>query len=150
GPRWSAGCRLLHGRLRRGQRPDRRRRHPRREHGSVRKTLALAAFAALPLLVSTAARGANSPATPAAPQSTPAAAESKPAAAAAPVRARTFTIRYRNPGDVALLVQPLLSPAGFYTLQPALRTLTVQDTEAVLARIADVIASFDVPPRNLE
>jgi hypothetical protein len=67
-----------------------------------------------------------------------------------PVRARTFTIRYRNAGDVALLVQPLLSGAGSYTLQPALKTLTVQDTEAVLARVADVVRSFDVPPRNVE
>ena len=66
------------------------------------------------------------------------------------VRARTFTIRYRNPGDVAQVIQPALSPGGSYTLQPGLRTLTVMDTEEALLRVADLVRSFDVPPRNVE
>ena len=94
-------------------------------------------------------RAASDTTAPAArPSGTP--AVSKTAGAAGSVRARTFTIRYRGAGDVALLVQPLLSDAGSYTLQPALKTLTVQDTETVLARVAEVISSFDIPPRNVE
>ena len=72
-----------------------------------------------------------------------------PAGPVAALRARSFTIRYRNPGDVAQLIQPALSERGSYTLQPALHTLIVQDAEESLARVADLIRSFDVPPRNV-
>ena len=59
-------------------------------------------------------------------------------------------IKFRDPGDVALLVGPLLTDKGSVTTVPKLRTVTVQDRREVLDRIQDVIASYNVPPRNVE
>jgi hypothetical protein len=72
------------------------------------------------------------------------------AAAPAALQARLFHIKFKDPGDAALLVSPLLSENGSVTTQPKLRTLTVQDMPAILDRIQDLLASFDVPPRSVE
>lgn len=70
---------------------------------------------------------------------------------AAPVTVRVFSIKFRNPGDVAALIGPLLSDRGSITTGPSkLRTVTVQDRRDVLDRVQDLIASYDVPPRNVE
>ena len=73
-----------------------------------------------------------------------------PAAPAAGMQVRLFHIKFKDPGDAALLVSPQLSENGAVTTQPRLRILTVQDTPAVLDRIQDLLASFDVPPRSVE
>ena len=73
-----------------------------------------------------------------------------PAAPAAGMQVRLFHIKFKDPGDAALLVSPHLSENGAVTTQPKLRILTVQDTPAVLDRIQDLLASFDVPPRSVE
>ena len=73
------------------------------------------------------------------------------AAPSGPISVRVFTIKFRNPSDVAQLVTPLLSERGSITTgPPRLRTLTVQDRPEVLGRIADLITSYDLPPRNVQ
>jgi hypothetical protein len=67
-----------------------------------------------------------------------------------PVSARAFEVRFKSLADAAELVSPLLSPQGSVTLQPRLKTLTVQDQEAVLDRIAALLKSFDTAPRDVE
>jgi hypothetical protein len=77
------------------------------------------------------------------------AAEATPAAAD-PFSARAFAIRFKSVSDAAEVVSPLLSPQGSVTLQPRLKSLTVQDHVSVLDRIAAVLQSFDTAPRNVE
>lgn len=71
----------------------------------------------------------------------------------APVRAanvRLFTIKFRDPSDVARLIGDLLSERGSVTTQPKLRTVIVQDTPDILDKIQVLIGSYDVPPRSVE
>jgi hypothetical protein len=76
-------------------------------------------------------------------------AADRPAAAEA-VSARAYEVKFKSLADAAELVAPLLTPQGTVTLQPRLKTLTVQDRVAVLDRVASLLASFDVAPRNVE
>jgi hypothetical protein len=76
------------------------------------------------------------------------AAEAPPGAD--PVSARAYEVKYKTLADAAELVSPLLSPQGTVTLQPRLKTLTVQDRISVLDRVASLLGSFDVAPRNVE
>lgn len=77
----------------------------------------------------------------------PAAAEEPPAQ---PILARAFVVHHRALADAADLVQPILSPDGSVKLQPRLRTLIVEDHGDVLTRVAALLESFDLPPRNVE
>jgi len=81
-----------------------------------------------------------------------AAAEAAAAAPAAadPLSARAYEVRFKSLADAAELVSPLLTPQGTVTLQPRLKTLTVQDRASVLDRVAAILKSFDVAPRNVE
>ena len=63
---------------------------------------------------------------------------------------RLFTIKFRDPSDVASLVGHLLSEKGSVTTQPRLRTVIVQDTRDILDKIETLIGSYDVPPRSVE
>jgi hypothetical protein len=63
---------------------------------------------------------------------------------------RVFTLHYRRAEEVALLVRPLLTDDGSVILQPRLNTLTVRDTSAAVDKAAQAIASYDLPPRNVE
>ncbi len=67
-----------------------------------------------------------------------------------PVLARAYEVKFKSLADAAELVSPLLTPQGSVTLQPRLKTLTVQDRVSVLDRVASLLASFDVAPRNVE
>jgi hypothetical protein len=67
-----------------------------------------------------------------------------------PVLARAYEVKYKSLADAAELVSPLLTPQGSVTLQPRLKTLTVQDRVSVLDRVGSLLASFDVAPRNVE
>lgn len=72
---------------------------------------------------------------------------------AAPDRAltaRAFEIHHRSLSDAADLVGELLSPAGSLTLKPRLDTLLVEDRPDVIERVADLIESFDIPPRQVD
>lgn len=63
---------------------------------------------------------------------------------------RVFAIRYKDVDDVYLLVSPHLGPRGSIRAQPRQKTLAVVDTEASLARIAALVAAYDLPPRTVE
>jgi hypothetical protein len=82
---------------------------------------------------------------------TAAAANAAPVAPAAdPVSARAYEVKYKSLADAAELVGPLLTPQGSMTLQPRLKTLTVQDRVSVLDRVGSLLSSFDLAPRNVE
>jgi hypothetical protein len=66
------------------------------------------------------------------------------------VRARAFEVHHRPLADAADLVSPLLSEEGTLTLRPRLQTLVVEDRPAVLERVAALLDSWDLPPRNAE
>ena len=79
----------------------------------------------------------------------PAGAADAPAAAD-PVSARAYEVKFKSLADAAELISPLLTPQGSVTLQPRLKTLMVQDRVSVLDRVASLLSSFDVAPRNVE
>lgn len=77
------------------------------------------------------------------------------AAAAGPegaeaIRVRAYEVRHRPLRDAAEIVESVLSPEGTLTLRPRLRTLVVQDRADVLDRVGELLAGFDLPPRNVE
>lgn len=59
---------------------------------------------------------------------------------------RVFQLRFKPAREAAVLVEPLLSPEGSMAIQPRTNTLTVRDTPAVQRKVAEALASFDVPP----
>ena len=59
-------------------------------------------------------------------------------------------MHYRPLADAAELISPLLSSEGTLTLRPRLMTLVVEDRVAVLDRVATLLESYDLPPRNAE
>jgi hypothetical protein len=67
-----------------------------------------------------------------------------------PVSARAYEVKFKSLADAAELVSALLTPQGSVTLQPRLKALTVQDRVSVLDRVASLLQSFDVAPRNVE
>ncbi len=73
-----------------------------------------------------------------------------PAGAAEPISARAFEVKFKSLADASELIGPLLTPQGTVTLQPRLKTLTVQDQASVLDRVGSLLASFDIAPRNVE
>ncbi len=66
------------------------------------------------------------------------------------VSARAFKIHHRPLADAADLVGEVLSEQGSVTLKPRLGTLVVEDRPAVLKKVADLLASFDLPPRRVD
>lgn len=64
--------------------------------------------------------------------------------------ARAFVVHHRELADAADIVQPVLSSEGSVKIQPRLRTLVVEDRNDVLDRVAALLESFDLPPRNVE
>lgn len=70
--------------------------------------------------------------------------------AADPVSARAYEVKFKSLADAAELVSPLLSSQGTLTLQPRLKAITVQDHVSVLGRVAALLRSFDIAPRNVE
>lgn len=66
------------------------------------------------------------------------------------ISARAFEVKFKSLADAAELVSPLLTPDGTVTLQPRLKSLTVQDRPAVLDRIGELLKSFDTPPRSVD
>jgi len=67
-----------------------------------------------------------------------------------PIEARTFRVYYKALSDAADIVSPLLSDDGSLTMRKRLNTLVVQDRVSVLDRVAALLESFDLPPRNVE
>jgi hypothetical protein len=79
-----------------------------------------------------------------------AATAADPAPASDPVSARAYEVKFKSLADAAELVSPLLSREGTLTLQPRLKAITVQDRVSVLGRVAALLQSFDLAPRNVE
>jgi len=73
-----------------------------------------------------------------------------PADGGDPISARAYQVRFKSLADAAELVSSVLSPQGTVTLQPRLKTLTVQDHASVLDRVGPLLQSFDTAPRNVE
>jgi len=59
---------------------------------------------------------------------------------------RAFPIQHHPVSEIALLVEPLLSPDGTMTIQPQFNLLTVQDTPEAIERVARPVAEWDVKP----
>jgi hypothetical protein len=124
---------------------------------TVQRQSAVLAAAVAGLLVLARAQ-AQSPAEPQAspaPGSTPAAAPVAPAPPATPVRPsplamRSFSLRYRSMDDAYRVIGPQIGARGSVKMQPGQRTLTIQDAPENLQRIASLLASYDVPPRNVQ
>ncbi len=66
------------------------------------------------------------------------------------IRSRVVPVRYKPVSDAARLVDQLLGPCGAYRVPKALKLITVEDEPERLARIAEAIGSWDVPPLNVE
>jgi hypothetical protein len=64
--------------------------------------------------------------------------------------ARAFAVKFKSLADAAEVVSPVLSADATVTLQPRLKTLTIQDRPAVLDRVGKLHESFDVPPRSVD
>jgi hypothetical protein len=62
---------------------------------------------------------------------------------------RVFKIQFKSVDDVVLLVRNALGENGSLTLQPRLKAVIVTDDPALLDRVGQLIASFDVPPRQV-
>lgn len=60
---------------------------------------------------------------------------------------RVFELRWRRAEEAALLVRPLLTDSGSVMLQVKLNTLTVRDTAPAVERVAQILGSYDTPPR---
>ena len=56
-------------------------------------------------------------------------------AADEPLSARAYAVKFKSLSDAAEIVSPVLSPDGTMTLQPRLKTLTIQDRPAVIGRL---------------
>jgi len=71
-------------------------------------------------------------------------------AASGALQARVYTLRFRQVDDAYLLISPYIGPRGSIRAQPAQRTLTVVDTPENIRKITALIATYDVPPRNVQ
>jgi len=76
----------------------------------------------------------------------PAQAQDPPAAS---MESRVFTVRFKTVDDVMVLLRPLMGEDGSLTMQPRLRAVTVTDEPERLDRMAQVLSTFDVPPRHV-
>src|SRR5262249_11923030 len=66
------------------------------------------------------------------------------------LRMQAFSLRHKKVDEVFALISPYLSPRGSVRMQPAQRSLTIQDAPENLSRIAALITAFDLPPRSVE
>src|SRR5206468_8093866 len=60
------------------------------------------------------------------------------------------SLRYKKLDDVYTLISPYVGPRGSVRMQPAQRTLAIQDEPENLDRVASLIRSYDVPPKSVE
>jgi len=61
---------------------------------------------------------------------------------------RVFTLEHRPAREAVSVVEPLLSPEGSVLMRPRDNSLTVVDDAATVARVAEVLARFDVAPAS--
>ena len=67
-----------------------------------------------------------------------------------PLATRIFSLRYKKLDDVYMLISPYVGPRGSVRMQPAQRTLAVQDEPGNLDRIQALVRSYDLPPKSVE
>ena len=70
--------------------------------------------------------------------------------AADPIRAQTFRVEFKPLSAAAELIAPLLTEQGSVMMRPRQKSLIVEDRASVLARVSQVLESFDLPPRNVK
>ena len=58
---------------------------------------------------------------------------------------KTFKIRFKEIDEVSVLIKPLLSDNGTITMQPHLKTITVNDAAVNIKKIEDLISDYDIP-----
>lgn len=58
---------------------------------------------------------------------------------------RSFRLQFRSVHDAVAFLDPVLSPRGIITLKPKQGTLVITDSPAVIARVAEALAAWDVP-----
>lgn len=63
---------------------------------------------------------------------------------------KVYTIKFKDVEDVVTLISPLLSDFGSLTVQPKLKTITVEDFTLNLNKIGEAIKGYDLPPKNVE
>lgn len=63
---------------------------------------------------------------------------------------KVFTIKFKDVEDAVTLISPLLSDFGSLTVQPKLKTITVEDFPINLNKIGEAIKGYDLPPKNVE
>jgi hypothetical protein len=71
------------------------------------------------------------------------------ATAATELTTRAFVINHKDLDDIVSLIRPVLSEDSSVLIQSKLRTVTVTDRAGTLARVATLIADFDLPPHDV-
>lgn len=66
------------------------------------------------------------------------------------LESKVLPVRFKPVTEAALLVEQFLGPCGEYKVSKALKVVTVTEEPAVVAQVAQAIASWDVPPRPVE
>ncbi|GEM_PF-1032274 len=66
------------------------------------------------------------------------------------IETRAITVRFKSLSEAALLVDQLVSPCGGYRVIKSVRVITVDDEARNLERVAQAVASWDLPPRSVE
>jgi hypothetical protein len=72
------------------------------------------------------------------------------ASADSPTIVRVFNLQYTSVSEASNAVQPLLSENGTLTVQPQKSRITVQDTQEVIAQVAELLAELDTAPKRYQ
>ncbi|MDZ7338164.1 MAG: carboxypeptidase regulatory-like domain-containing protein [candidate division KSB1 bacterium] len=62
---------------------------------------------------------------------------------------RSFDIKYKDPEELAVMIRQFLSSAGEAVPSNKLRALTVRDWPERLDKVAELLARYDVPPKQV-
>lgn len=62
---------------------------------------------------------------------------------------RVFSLKHRRAEEAAILVRPFRTDGGSLVVESKLNTITITDAANAIDKMAQVIASYDVPPRGV-
>jgi Type II secretory pathway, component PulD len=71
-------------------------------------------------------------------------------AASAALSVRAFQFRYKQAENAAIVIKPLVSAGGSFSIQPSSNTLIVTDRAENLKNIAVAVAQYDKPARGVK
>lgn len=71
-------------------------------------------------------------------------------AAGTSVSVRSFQFRYKQAENAAIVIKPLVSSDGSFSIQPSRNTLVVTDRPENLKNIAAAVAQYDKPARGVK